>query len=157
MLSCFRPASKAGYMYPNCGLFECLNHKCNNFVLFYFIHSHLEPQSEVDRWIFSKFCFMGQMLLLIQTFQTLSVWVITKKNHSHACVTILTCIIIIGTWLLQYLHVVSLYLQVFSACSGKSFLRIFSLQSTRGHGSSSNRQSFFRCIWNKCASGHSLL
>lgn len=58
-----------------------------------------------------------------------------------------TCNIIIGTWLLQYLQVVSRYLQVFSTWSGKSFLSIFSLQSARGHGSSSNWQSVLKCIW----------
>lgn len=58
-----------------------------------------------------------------------------------------TCNVIIGTWLLQWLHVASRYLQAFSTWSRRSFLKTLSLQSARTHGSSSNWQSFFKCTY----------
>lgn len=56
-----------------------------------------------------------------------------------------------GTWLLQWLHVASRYLQALSTWSRRSLLRTRSLQSARTHGSSSNWQSFFRCTWGRTA------
>lgn len=58
-----------------------------------------------------------------------------------------TCSVIIGTWLLQWLHVASRYLQAFSTWSRRSFRKTLSLQSARTHGSSSNWQSFLKCTW----------
>lgn len=63
-----------------------------------------------------------------------------------------TCSVTIGTWLWQWLHVASRYLQAFSTWSRRSLLNTFSLQSARTHESSSNWQSFFKCTWKTNAS-----
>lgn len=83
------------------------------------------------------------LFLLEESFKrTNNTWIEQKAGDTRQYCT---CNVIIGTWLLQWLHVASRYLQAFSTWSRRSFLKTLSLQSARTHGSSSNWQSFFKC------------
>lgn len=96
----------------------------------------------------ASYAYLFSLFLREQSFdkllcgQTVSGWSQGGEARGHR-----TCSVTIGTWLLQWLHVASRYLQAFSTWSRRSFLSTLSLQSARTHGSSSNWQSFFKCTW----------